>query len=252
MFDCHPPLLPVSMDMSRASAVSAEAAAFPPEREQSFGGGGNLLICICPELGVAPLVNPGTNLEDELPTPRPAQAEVDVDLDRVFQDVATLPELATPLCDPEGGGLVVTAAGYPVPAIPSASVVMTPAGLADIDHLTTRSSTGSLDGSSAILSLPVVSTPEGGQSSRAAPMDIGHQSSSLSFRGEPAGRTLPPVSLTPRPTGVSPHVGDSDANGGAWVSQTCLERAPLMFTRTVRTRVHRRASSMADKGVNSG
>ena len=47
MFDCRPPLLPVSMDISgvdvsviRASAVSAEAAAFPPEREQSFGGGG--------------------------------------------------------------------------------------------------------------------------------------------------------------------------------------------------------------------
>ena len=47
VFDCRPPLLPVSMDISgvdvsviRASAVSAEAAAFPPEREQSFGGGG--------------------------------------------------------------------------------------------------------------------------------------------------------------------------------------------------------------------
>ena len=47
VFDCRPPLLPVSMDISgvdfsviRASAMSAEAAAFPPEREQSFGGGG--------------------------------------------------------------------------------------------------------------------------------------------------------------------------------------------------------------------
>ena len=72
---------------------------------------------ICTELGVAPLVDPGTDLEDELPTPaaspvtadhgaapRPAQVEVDVDLDRVFQDVATLPELVTPLCYPEGGG----------------------------------------------------------------------------------------------------------------------------------------------------
>ena len=136
MFDCHPPLLPVSMDISgvdvsviRASAVSAEAAAFPPEREQSFGGGGggDLLSLICPELGVAPLVDPGMDLEDELPTPavspvtvdhgtapRPTQVEVDVDLDLVFLDVATLPELVTPLCDPEGGGLVVTAAGYPV------------------------------------------------------------------------------------------------------------------------------------------
>ena len=193
VFDCRPPLLPVSMNISgvdvsvsRASAVSAEAAAFPPEREQSFGGGGELLSLICPELGVAPLVDPGTDLEDELPTPavspvtvshgaapRPAQVEVNVDLDRVFQDVATLQELVTPLCDPEGG-LVVTAVGYPVPAIRSASVVMTPAGPADMDHLTTRSSMGSVDCSSAILSLPVVSTPEGGQSSRAVPMDIDH------------------------------------------------------------------------------
>ena len=71
-----------------------------------------------------------------------------------------------------------------------------------------------MDCSSALPSLPVVSTPEGGQSSRAAPVDNCHQSSSLLFRGEPAGRPLPPVSLTPRPTGAPPHVGDSDADGG--------------------------------------
>ena len=47
VLDCRPPLLPVSMDISgvdlsaiRASAMSAETAAFPPEREQSCGGGG--------------------------------------------------------------------------------------------------------------------------------------------------------------------------------------------------------------------
>ena len=117
VFDCRPPLLPVSMDISgvdvsviRASAVSAEDAAFPPEREQSFGGGGDLLGLIFLELGVAPLEDQGTDLEDELPTPAaspvtvdrgaapwPAQVEVDVDLDRVFQDVATLPELVTPV-----------------------------------------------------------------------------------------------------------------------------------------------------------
>ena len=51
--DCRPPLLPVSMDISgvdvsviRASAVSAETAAFPPEREQSFGGGGDLRLSL--------------------------------------------------------------------------------------------------------------------------------------------------------------------------------------------------------------
>ena len=69
--------------------------------------------------------------------------------------------------------------------------------------------------------------------------------SGSSFGGELTGRPLPPASLTPRPTGASPHVGESDADGGggggARVSQTCLERALLMFTRTFRTRVHRRA-----------
>ena len=157
-------------------------------------------------------MDPGTDLEDELPmpaaspvtvdhgaAPRPTQVEVDVDLDRVFQDVATLPELVTPL------------AGYPVPAIPGASVAMTrplvvpsPAGPADMDHVTLRSSMGMVDCSSALSSLPVVSTPEGGQSSRAAPMDNCHQSSSSVFGGEPAGHPLPPVSLTPRPMGASP------------------------------------------------
>ena len=85
MFDGHPLLLPVSMDISgvdvsviRASAVSAEAAAFPPEREQSFGGGGgDLLSLICPELGVAPLVDPGMDLEDELPMPAVSPVTVD-------------------------------------------------------------------------------------------------------------------------------------------------------------------------------
>ena len=47
VLDCRPPLLLVSMDISgvnlsaiRASTMSAESGAFPPEREQSFGGGG--------------------------------------------------------------------------------------------------------------------------------------------------------------------------------------------------------------------
>ena len=30
------------------------------------GGGGDLIGLICPELGVAPLVDPGTDLEDDL------------------------------------------------------------------------------------------------------------------------------------------------------------------------------------------
>ena len=33
------------------------------------GEGGDLLSLICPEFGVTPLTDPGTDLEDELPTP---------------------------------------------------------------------------------------------------------------------------------------------------------------------------------------
>ena len=103
MFDCRPSLMPVSMDVTgldmsaiRSSALSAEAGVVSPEREQSVGGGGggrDLLSLICPEFGAAPLVDPGTDLEDELPspaaspvatghgvTPLPAQVEVDFEL----------------------------------------------------------------------------------------------------------------------------------------------------------------------------
>ena len=77
VLDCRPSLLPVSMDISgvdlsviRAPAMFAEAGAFPPEREQSFGGGGgDMLSLMFPELGVTPLVDPGTDVEYERPTP---------------------------------------------------------------------------------------------------------------------------------------------------------------------------------------
>ena len=49
--------------MTRAGVVTVA----PSEHEQSFGGW-DLLSLICPELGVAPLVDPGTDCEDELPT----------------------------------------------------------------------------------------------------------------------------------------------------------------------------------------
>ena len=78
VLDCRPQLLPMSMDISgvdlsagRLPAVSAGVDVLPNEREPSFsgGGGGDLIGLICPELGFAPLVDPGTDLEDELPTP---------------------------------------------------------------------------------------------------------------------------------------------------------------------------------------
>ena len=122
--------------MSRAGV----ATAVPPEREQSFGGGGgagDLLSLICPELGVTPQIDPGTDLEDELSIPAspPAadehgvvplsmQADVDSELEQVFGDVGSLPTMVTPVCDLDGG-LRVTPAECPVIEPPVVSVVVT-------------------------------------------------------------------------------------------------------------------------------
>ena len=60
-------------------------------------------------------MDPGTDVEDQRPTPAASpvtvdhgvaplstQADVDVELGRVFEDVGTLPEMVTPVSDPRG------------------------------------------------------------------------------------------------------------------------------------------------------
>ena len=70
------------------------------------GGGGDLLSSICPELGVAPLVDPGTDCGDELPTsacpPAVVDQEMDSELQKVFIDVVSPPTMVTPVCDMDG------------------------------------------------------------------------------------------------------------------------------------------------------
>ena len=63
----------------RSTTRARVATAAPPEREQLFGG--NLLCSICPELGVAPLVDPGTDCEDELPISAGPSADVGQEMD---------------------------------------------------------------------------------------------------------------------------------------------------------------------------
>ena len=57
-------------------------------------------------LGVAPLVDPGTDCEDELPTPAGPPADVDQEMDselqKVFKDVVSLPTMVTPVSDMDG------------------------------------------------------------------------------------------------------------------------------------------------------
>ena len=94
-------------------------------------GGGDLLGLICPELGVAPLVDPGTDLEDERPTPvgSPASAvDESVPLSKTLEvasallDVGVLPAMVTPIVDP-AVGCSMTPAMYPMPPVPMLSFV---------------------------------------------------------------------------------------------------------------------------------
>ena len=62
--------------------------------------------------------------------------------------------------------------------------------------------------------------------------------SGSSFGGESAGRNLPPASLTPRPMGVSPHVGESDVDGGRSGVPDLSREGPFDVHQD---RVHRRA-----------
>ena len=104
---------------------------------------------ICPELGVAPLVDPVTDLEDERPTPvgslssavdecMPLSPTSGVDLEVVHAllEVGVLPAMVTPIVDPVVE-FPLTPATYPVPPVPLMSFgdsvlleVAPPAGLA--------------------------------------------------------------------------------------------------------------------------
>ena len=142
VLDCRPPLLPVSMDIcgvdlsaSCVPAVSGGVDVLPHEREPLFSGE-DLLGLICPELGVAPLVDPGTDVEDEQPTPvgspspvvdravpLSASSGLDLELTRVLLEVGVMPVMVTPIVNPEGASSM-TPVEYPVPPIPELSVVV--------------------------------------------------------------------------------------------------------------------------------
>ena len=107
---------------------------FSPEVSRYPKGGGDLLGLICPELGVAPLVDPGKDLEDERPTPvgSPLAAVdecmplsptsgVDVDVTRALLEVGVLPAMVTPIVDP-AVGFSMSPATYPMPPVPMMSI----------------------------------------------------------------------------------------------------------------------------------
>ena len=146
VYDCRPPLLPVSLQLSDIgplsglpTVVSASVAVPPWEDGLTISGVGSGGLVV-PELGVAPLEDSGTDLEDELPTPDgspstdavkpgevvipevgPAPRDVDLEVARSLLEVAVLPLMVTPIIDPVVEPSV-TSALYPVPPIPVMSV----------------------------------------------------------------------------------------------------------------------------------
>ena len=112
-----------------------------------------MLSLICPELGVAPLSDPGTDLEDELPSPDispvvighgvallPVQVEEDVDLAQVLAAFGTLPAIVTPIRDPQEER-VVPPAECRAPDV-QAGLFVTPAGPTVVPANATQPPTG--------------------------------------------------------------------------------------------------------------
>ena len=128
MYDCRPPLLPVPLQLEdigplplRPTVVSASLAAPPREDGMAASGVSPEGVAI-PELGVAPLVDSETDMEDELPTPddspsmrglssgvRPAPPDViDLELEKALLNVSILPVMVTPIVDPVVGSVFVS------------------------------------------------------------------------------------------------------------------------------------------------
>ena len=242
VLDCRPPLLPGVMNVTvmdlveiQSSTMASEAATVPSEREQSFGGG-DLLSLICPELGVALRIDPGTDLEDELSdlvdspaaaghgvAPLSAPADVDIDLEQVFGDVGSLPAMVTPIGDIDERVVVTSPAG---------STVVSPGFL--------QPSMGSVGCPSVLPTVPAVSTPWAGPSSGGG------------GGGESASSHFPAAPLTPCSAAASPQDRESDAAGGTRSSMTCLMRGRLISTRIVRTPAPRHGCCRAPRYVHSG
>ena len=144
VYDCRPPLLPLSLQLkdigplpSRPTVVSASLAAPPWEDGLAISGVGPEGIAFPGKLGVAPLVDSGTDLEDELSTPDdspsmgairpeevvlpgvcPAPPDVlDFELEKALLQVSILPMMVTLIVDPvvESPG---TPSSYPAPPLP--------------------------------------------------------------------------------------------------------------------------------------
>ena len=249
VFDCRPQVLPGAIDVSgtelaeiRSMNRAGVATAAPPKREQSWGG--DLLSLICPELGVAPLVDPGTDYEDELPTPAGPPAVVDQEMDselqKVFIDVVSLPTMVTPVSDMDGT-LRMPQAECPVvapPAVPAfvnrPSLTPSSAGPKLLSPILFSPPPASVGVSPVPRTSPLVAVPEDLMLFNAAVTNQTQPESSPSLMGSMAGGRLPAIPLTPsHATALAPRWS------WVWLGNRLrwrigLERGRLTFIRIIR------------------
>ena len=228
VFDCRPQVLPVAIDVSgtelaeiRSMTRARVATATPPEREQSFGGGGgDLLGSICPELGV----DPGTDCEDELPILAGPPADIDQGMDselqKVFIDVVSLPTMVTPVSDMDGA-LRAPQVECPVIAPPAVSAfVIRPsmatssAGTKLLSPILSPPSPASVGVSPVPRTSPVVAVPEDFMLFNAAVTNQTPPETSSSSMGDVAGGLLPAIPMTPGQATASHPGVKLDAVGG--------------------------------------
>ena len=215
-----------------------------------------MLSLICPELGVAPLSDPGTDLEDELPSPDsspvvighgvallPAQVEEDVDLAQVLAAFGTLPAIVTPIRDPQEERVVP-----PVECrAPDAQVglFVTPAGPTVVPANITQPPTGSVGCSPMPLTTPAVPAQEENLLFQGQPW-FGPSSG-----GEPADNRLPAAPLTSRPSNASHHDGELDAVRERVNVPDLSREGRLVSTRAIITAAPRHNCVRTPRGVRS-
>ena len=223
---------------------------------------------ICPELGVTPLVDPGTDVEDERTTPvgspspvvdgvlpLSAPSGVDMELVYVFQVVGVLPAMVTPVVDPDGGS-AMTPARYTVPPIPELSVLCRIPWMRLLllgrqwgvqrETIPVGPDVAFWIGSSGVFVSDVAGVTVHARCQSVigiGSMDQYLPWSSSPPMGESADSHLLPAPLTPRRmvagqfasgSGVSSPTEETDVAGGHPKMPDMSRRAPLTFFRTVR------------------
>ena len=208
---------------------------------------------------MAPMVDPGTDCEDELPIPAGSLAdashEMDSELEQVFVDVVSLPTMVIPVCDIDGA-LCVPPAECPVVAPPAVSAFVirpsmatSPAGLKLLSPGLSHPSPASVGVSSVPRTSLVVAVPEDFMLFNAAVTNQAQPEASPSFTGDVVGGMFPDIPLTPFPATASCHGVEL---GGLRRSRIGLERGRSTFTRIIRVPSPLRSCYKTPRGVCFG